>query len=421
MSGERVSQESGSPVAMLREYRFAMPDEDHGRLLAADLADRGHRWVRMRPMYLPHLDPANRLFGKPEFSRPELEGWWQVSSVVDELATEDATESHQRECEEVAVAALARSHLGFCEGGSIAHRETMLRLLDLDGLLHDLPQEQAHERRVAVARSFPTPQDIAAPTVAAAAPITRGLPSLLDTVRAVARRLETDGAATQMISWWLTDEAAQFEDDQELLFELSDAVLHQGTCSPHTAEQIPFLTGIIEHEQVAAPFRAFLLLLLTEAGTVGRRLAAQDADRRSALGLGSVQSPDETAAQNAVEAVAPALLRRWPGECEAVQSGLAFLAAAFPDRAQTAGIIQPIAELAATSSEHHRTAMLHLAHALASADEAALHATYSAAIASTSIRLTSIPSPTAPATAASLDVLHRMLQLETALVLKLSA
>ncbi|WP_165969355.1 hypothetical protein [Actinomadura sp. KC06] len=284
MPGERVTQESGGPVAMLREYLFAMPDEDHGRLLAADLADREIAGCGCGRCTLPHLDPANPLFGKPEFSRPELQGWWQVSSMVDELAIDDAAASHQRECEKFAVAALARSHRGFCEGGSIAHRETMLRLLNLDGLLHDLPQEQAYERRVAVTRSFPAPRDVPAPTVAAAAPTTSGLPSLLDTVRAVASRLETDGAATQMISWWLTDEAAQFENDQELLFELSDAVLHQGTCSPHTAEQIPLLAGLIEHEQVAAPFRAFLLLLLAEAGTVGRRLAAQDADRRSALG-----------------------------------------------------------------------------------------------------------------------------------------
>jgi len=370
-------------------------------------------------MYLPHLDPANRLFGKPEFSRPELEGWWQVSSVVDELAVDSDAEDHQRECEEVAVAALARSHRGFCEGGSIAHRETLLRHLNLDGLLHDLSQEQAYERRVAVARTFPAPRDIPAPLVAAASNSTEGLPSLLDTVRAVASRLEADGAATQMTSWWLTDEAAQFEDDQELLFELSDAVLHQGTCSPHTAEQIPLLAGLIEHEQIAAPCRAFLLLLLGESGTVGRRLAAQDADRRSALGLGSVQSPDEAAAQHAVEAVAPALLRRWPGECEAVRSGLAFLAAAFPAGARTAGIIQPIAEMAATSSEHHRATMLRLAHALASADDAALRSTYSAAIASTPVELTGIPSPAAPATAAGLDIMHRMLELETALVLEM--
>lgn len=50
-----------------------------------------------------------------------------------------------------------------------------------------------------------------------------------------------------MTTWWLTDDAAAFENDRELLFELSDAVLHQGTCSPHTTEQIPLLTGLIEH------------------------------------------------------------------------------------------------------------------------------------------------------------------------------
>ncbi|MFI0406194.1 hypothetical protein [Actinomadura sp. 3N508] len=84
-------------------------------------------------------------------------------------------------------------------------------------------------------------------------------------------------------------------------------------------------------------------------------------------------------------------------------------------------MVQPIAERAATGSEHQRAAMLALAHALAAADEAALHAAYSAAIGSTPIRLTSIPSPAAPPVAAGLDVLHRTLQRETALVLGFGA
>ncbi|WP_157574016.1 hypothetical protein [Nocardia jejuensis] len=390
-------------------------------MLATDLIDRGHRWVRVRPIYLPHLDPASALFGMPEFSQPELEGWWQVRSVVDELAIDDDAADHQRGCEHVAAVTLARSYCGFLEGGSMAHRETLLRHLNLDGLLHDLPQEDAYEQRGAVTRSFPPPRDIPAPTIAAATPARKELPPLLDTVRAVATRLDADGAATPRTNWWLTDDAEQFEDDQEVLSCLSDAVLYQGTCSPDTAEQIPLLAGIIEHEHVSIPYRAYLVLLLGATGTVGRRLAAQNADRRSALGLGSVQSPDETAAQKAVETVASSMLRRWPTECDAVRNGLAFLAAAFPSSAHTAGVVQSIAEAATTRPEHHQATMLRLAHAVASAHDAALHSAYSAAIASTPIELTNIPSPVAPATAAGLEVLHRMLELETNLVLKIDA
>ncbi|WP_285590791.1 hypothetical protein [Herbidospora sp. NBRC 101105] len=421
MPVDGTSSRLGSPVTMLREYRIALPDESRGRLLAAELVDRGHRWVRLRPVYLPHLDLANPFFGEPGFSRPELEGWWHVTSVVDELVPDDDMEDHQLECEEVAVAAVARRHQGFCDGGSMADRETLLRHLDLRGLLHDQTQEQAYRRRAAIARSFPARRVVPPPLVAAAAPVEGGLPPLLDTVRVAASRLHADGTATPVTDWWLTGEPEHYEDDQELLSGLFDAVLHQGTCSPHTAEQVPLLAGIVGHDQVAAPYRAFLLFLLAEAGTVGRRLAARDADRRSALGLGFGQNAEETTAQNAVAAVAPALLRRWPEECEAVRCGLAFLAAGFPDSARAAGVIEPIAEMAAACAERHRAAMMRLAHALASADGEALRARYSEAIAGTPVRLTGIPSPVAPATAAGLHILHLMLESETDLILQAGA
>ncbi|WP_344890015.1 hypothetical protein [Actinomadura meridiana] len=57
---------------------------------------------------------------------------------------------------------------------------------------------------------------------------------------------------------------------------------------------------------------------------------------------------------------------------------------------------ESIAEMADCCSECHRAAMLRLAHVLASADDVALHATYSAAIASTPIALASISSTAVP-------------------------
>ncbi|WP_067694396.1 hypothetical protein [Nocardia jejuensis] len=221
--------------------------------------------------------------------------------------------------------------------------------------------------------------------------------------------------AMRVTNWWLSEEATQLKDDRELLARLHDSVLHQVRCTPQTVEPIELLAGVFRNDRVAAPFRLWLVLLIAEIGTVGRRLAAQDADRRSALELGVILSAHELAVERAVEAIARVLLRRWPDECEAVRCGLAFLSAAFPDSAYEVGIIESIGEFAATC-EPHRAAMLTLVYALASAEESALPYSYKAAITITPIELSDIPSPLAPAVFAGLDVLHRMLQLESGLV-----
>ncbi|MFE6226299.1 hypothetical protein [Streptomyces sp. NPDC057854] len=311
-------------------YSVAAPSEADARAVAAALARRGHRWVTVRPVYLPHLDPGHHLFGRPAFSRPELEGWWSVDSLVDEEAPDAASESHQHDCERKAVDAVARAHGGFWNSGSLARRETKLSGFDRRGLVHEHDEEHAHRVRREVVARFPPP--VREPVPAAplrCATADRSYPPVLECVREVARDLEARGGGLPAgTAWWLTGEAEDFSGDREVVFELADAVMHQGTCYPHTAEEIPLLAGLAGHADVRPAHRALFLTFLYEAATIGLRLAASGADRRVALGLPLEETADERAARRAVEAAAPRLLDRWDGEDEAVRFALAGLAAA---------------------------------------------------------------------------------------------
>ncbi|MFB8419257.1 hypothetical protein ACFC63_27495 [Streptomyces albidoflavus] len=64
-----------------------------------------------------------------QFSRPELEGWWSVRSLVDEEAPGPDAEFHQQECEQVAVDAVGRENGGFRDVGSVVGRENHARPL----------------------------------------------------------------------------------------------------------------------------------------------------------------------------------------------------------------------------------------------------------------------------------------------------
>ncbi|MEV0695308.1 hypothetical protein [Streptomyces sp. NPDC050388] len=183
---------SWSAAETMVHYSVAAPSEADARSVASAMARRGHRWVTVRPVHLPYLDPGNGLFGKPEFSRPELEGRWSADSLVDEEVPGPASEFHQHGCEQAAVEALGRAHGGFWDGGSLADRETMLSGFDHRGPAHELDQEHAHRIRRDVLSGFPPPTEEPAP----AAPlrcstVERPLPPVLECVRQVARDQES--------------------------------------------------------------------------------------------------------------------------------------------------------------------------------------------------------------------------------------
>ncbi|WP_406421980.1 hypothetical protein OH809_14630 [Streptomyces sp. NBC_00873] len=395
---------------MVVHYSVAAPSEADARSVASALTQRGHRWVTVRPVYLPHLDPGNRLFGKPEFSRPELEGWWSVDSLVDEEAPDPTSEFHQHDCEKAAVEAIGRAHGGFWNGGSLANRETMLPRFDHQGLVHDIDQKHAHRIRRDVISSFPPPTEEPAPaTPLQCTTIERPFPPVLECARQVARDQEAQqGNLPDGTAWWLTIEADGFSNDREVIFELADSVMHQGTCYPHTADEIPLLAGLACHEDIRPAHRAVFTTFLFEAATIGQRLAASGADRRVALGLPLEETADELAARHAVEAAAPYLLGRWDSEDEAVQFTLAALAAATQHSASSARI-RHLAERWATGP---RTNALRLAAALAETDAAEVATVLRSIVEGGVVRPNKAPSPLAPTRGAALNLLKPLVERE---------
>ncbi|MFI2424086.1 hypothetical protein ACH5A7_08260 [Streptomyces sp. NPDC018955] len=361
-------------------------------------------------MYLPHLDPGNHLFGKPEFSWPELKGWWSVDSLVDEEAPDPASEFHQHDCEKAAVEAVGRAHGGFRNGGSQADRETMLSVFDRRGLVHELDQKHAHRIRRDVIPGFPPPVEEPAPaTPLQCATAERPFPPVLECVRQVARDQEArQGGLPDGTAWWLTAEADGFSDDREVVFELADSVMHQGTCYPHTAEEIPLLAGLACHEDIRPAHRAVLTTFLFEAATIGQRLAASGADRRVALGLPPEETADELAARRAVEAAAPYLLDRWDGEDEAVRFTLAALAAATRHSASSARI----RHLAERRPAGPRTDALRLAAVLAEADDAEVATVLRGIVESGAVPPRRVPSPLAPTRGAALNLFKPLVERE---------
>lgn len=391
-------------------HSLAAPSEANARALASALALRGHRWVTVRPVYLPHLDPGSHLFGKPEFSRPELEGWWSVDSLVDEEAPDPASEFHQHACEKAAVEALGRAHGGFWNGGSQANRDTMLSRFDHRGLVHELGQEQAHRARREAIAGFPPPPVEPAPFAPLACTAAdRPFPPVLECVRQVARDQEArQGRLPDGTAWWLTGEADAFSDDREVVFELADSVMHQGTCYPHTADELPLLAGLAAHEHVRPAHRAYFTTFLFEAATIGQRLAASGADRRVALGLPLEETADELSARHAAEAAAPYLLGRWDTEDEAVQFSLAALAAATRQGASGARI-RHLAERWATGP---RTDALRLAAALAEGDTDEVGTVVRGIVESGVVAPDKVPSPLAPSRGAALTLLKPLVEWE---------
>ncbi|MFH9042780.1 hypothetical protein ACH4FA_25990 [Streptomyces sp. NPDC017966] len=391
-------------------YSVAAPSEADARSVASELTRRGHRWVTVRPVYLPHLDPGNRLFGKPEFSRPELEGWWSVDSLVDEEAPDRASEFHQHDCEKAAVEAVGRAHGGFWNGGSQANRETKLSGFDRRGLVHELDQKHAHRVRRDVVSGFPPPVKEPAPaTPLQRTTAERPFPPVLECVRQVARDQEAQqGRLPDGIAWWLTTEADGFSDDREVVFELADSVMHQGTCYPHTADEIPLLAGLAGHEDIRPAHRAVLTTFLFEAATIGQRLAASGADRRVALGLPLEETVDELAARRAVEAAAPYLLGRWDSEDEAVRFTLAALAAATRHSASSTRI-RHLAERWTTGP---RRDALRLAAVLAEADDAEVATVLRDIVESGVVPPSRVPSPLAPTRGAALNLLTSLVERE---------
>ncbi|BAL89038.1 hypothetical protein AMIS_38180 [Actinoplanes missouriensis 431] len=321
---------------MVSSYSLTLPTESAARAVADQLADRGHWLVAVRAV--GHFSTDTH--------RPEFAGWWDVYSVV-------TTEPAPAGAETAAVRQIARHHGGVTAGPGGGKIEGLSRFFNREGLVHELSADEAARRRPAVVPP--------GPTVVPPAPLAyRETPDEAAELAAIMEALAGD------------DEPWEEDDDEpadsgDLLGELFNAAMHQGTVYAHTAGTVPDFVALALDERLGDQARAWVYLDLFMISTVGRRYLCSTADREHAFGRPLEESPDAVAARQAVMAGLPRLLRRWDAEVEIGRFFLAALVAAEPEAG--AGLRRAIGELRRGYAGTARERTLLLVEALADRDE----------------------------------------------------
>ncbi|GLW30387.1 hypothetical protein [Actinoplanes regularis] len=329
-----------------RSYSLTVPSEEAARAVADVLAQRGHRLVAVRIVDHYHFDPTSWWYGKPSM-RPDFTGWWDVFGAL--VDTVPQPESRER----AAIREIARTYGGVAGGMGGGNAETVLGMFNRDGLVHELTGEQAAARRAALAGSSPVGPRPTGPRPAA--PLT-GRPPADERVELAA-----------IVEGLGDGRGAEDSDDAgELLGDLFNAAMHQGTCYAHTAGSVPEFIMLACDDRIGDPHHGWLLLDLFMIASVGRRDLAATADTRHALGQALKEAPEAVAARQAVADGFPALAARWERESELGRFLLAALAAACPGSGT--GLRPAIGHLRKRYTGTGREVTLRLIEALADAD-----------------------------------------------------
>jgi hypothetical protein len=153
---------------------------------------------------------------------------------------------------------------------------------------------------------------------------------------------------------------------------ITAAIMHQGSCYPHTVEEIPLLIALATHDDLAGIHRTNLLGQVFAAASAGLANLPARADVLAARGLDLTETDDERSVRQAVERHLPELWQRWDRESEGTRLALAYLAAVFPEHA--APLTDGIQELHGIWPATSRAEGLTLCLALATNDDAAANA-----------------------------------------------
>lgn len=299
------------------QYMLNVPTEEAAHAAAQDLVALGHQLIAVRVHDHFRDDPSNFWYGKPSLE-PDLTGWWQVFSLSVHGGQEQAELGHLLRQERIRIATLARRNTGFLGGNSSGHATTLQPIFNRTGLLHEDPTAvQRH-----CAGDLPTVPAVPEPGPAWTCPGLGDPTALVAASVQAAQRLHGDcpdlatGAAG-----WLLDEEFNFGDPYDsagtFLGDLADAVAHQGTCTPSTIADVPFLAELACDPNVAPGARVVVLGTLLDLATTGVSLIVSTADRDAALGLPREESDIDRATRQAVEHQLPRLLARWSAETDA--------------------------------------------------------------------------------------------------------
>ncbi|MET7279508.1 hypothetical protein ABZS29_14830 [Kribbella sp. NPDC005582] len=300
-----------------QSFRVTVPTRAAAEELACALALRGHRLVAIRDVDHFSKDPSSFWYGKPSM-RPDEQGQWDVFSVATGPVP-DADEHWWRAQEDEAVRRLAERLHGRSGGSGGGGAELLLRTFTREGLVHELDETTAHERRLAALADSPGRVGVQEDrSVDETLPDGPGDSVALTGIDSVSwgELTHAYGPASD-VPELLRGLAANDDNWDELHTEFVGSVLHQGSSYSSSAPALQVLAQLAMAPQLAPKRRLYLLYTLFLAGC--------EAAKAEAYGY----KPDLHHAEVRVVVVnaAQGLLRLWPSVSRAEQRMLLLLAA----------------------------------------------------------------------------------------------
>ncbi|TQM62888.1 hypothetical protein [Humibacillus xanthopallidus] len=322
-------------------FTVTVPEEADARLVADELAARGHALVAVREVDWAHRDPSSSWFGKPTM-RPHEQGQWDVTSVATGPLPDD-DESWWQAQEDAAVRRVAQRFGGRSSGSGSGDTATVLRVFTRVGLVHELDDATAGERRLASLAESParvgTAERYDSDHVDEELPDGPGDPVRLPTVDAVDwAKLEHAYGSADDVPQMLAGLAANDDQWGGHLDDLVGSVTHQGSSYSSTAPALRVVAGLALAPQLAAKRRLDLLFTLF--------LAAAALDQ--ALAYGYRPQPHHGQVRATVVEASEALLTLWPSVSRAEQRLLLLLAALDGHPVPPHDLADPASRLAAT-------------------------------------------------------------------------
>ncbi|WP_141845326.1 hypothetical protein [Humibacillus xanthopallidus] len=323
---------------------MTIPEEADARLLADQLAARGHALVAVREVDWARRDPSSYWFGKPAL-RPHEQGRWDVTSVATGPLP-DADESWWHAQEDAAVRRLAQRFGGRSSRSGGGDTATILRVFTRVGLSHELDDATVRERRLACLANSPArvrtverdgPDDSG--DVDEDLPGGPGDPVRLPAADAVDwAKLEHAYGAADDVPRMLAGLAANDDQWGGHLDDLVGSVTHQGSSYSSTAPALRVVAGLALAPQLAPKRRLDLLYTLF--------LAAAALDQ--ALAYGYRAEPHHGQVRATLVAASDDLLALWPSVSRAEQRLLLLLATVDGRPVPPHDLADPASRLAAT-------------------------------------------------------------------------
>lgn len=329
-----------------QSFHVTVPTRDAAEELAGALAFRGHRLVAIRVVDHFSKDPSSVWYGKPSM-RPDEQGQWDVFSVATGPVP-DADENWWRAQEDQAVRRLAERLHGRTGSSGGGGSDLLLRTFTRAGLVHDLDETTAHERRLAALGDSPGRAGAQEErSVDETLPDGPGDAVAVSGIESVnwGELTHAYGPATD-VPELIRGLAANDDNWDELHTEFVGSVLHQGSTYSSSAPALQLLAQLAIAPQFAPKRRLSLLYTLFLAGC--------EAAKAEAYGY----RPDAHHAEvrATVTSAAEDLVRLWPSVSRAEQRMLLLLAALSDHSVPEHHLSDPASRLAAAMIRDEREA-----------------------------------------------------------------